>query len=367
MIETVEAVHRQLPLAETQWKGTREVKGTQDAVFVRLTATDGTTGHGEASSWPVFSGQTATAVASVINDLLAPALTGLDERDRESIHRRMAAELPANNLAKSAIDMAVHDLVARRAGIPVCTLLGGNHQFVAGLSYSLSMQDPAAVSASARSKVDKGYRAFKLKLGTHGAATDRARLLALRAAAPTAVIRVDYNRQATESELRQLLPTFHETGVDFCEQPFGTTQLTRVERLRTWFDIPLALDESITGPPALAEALNRGLCDVVCLKLGILGSLRTLADMARTATEHGVGVYCGALNETQLGMAATLHAMSTAGTIVAGSDLYVPYEVLGPTGVTGGPLLHDGELSLDDTPGLGVHLPEDWFSPAASR
>ncbi len=366
MIETVEAAHRELPLVETQWKGAGEVKGVQDAVFVRIVAEDGVTGYGEASSWPVFSGQNAAAVMSVINGLLAPAVTGLDERDREGVRRRMDAELPGNNLAKAAVDMAVHDLVARRAGVPVCGLLGGDHRFRAGLSYSLSMRDPAEVSAQAESKARKGYRTFKLKLGTFGASADRERLRALRATAPGALIRVDYNRRAREPELRELLDVFHDTGVDFCEQPFGTDQLTRVERLRTWFDVPIALDESITGPSALDEVVRRGLCDVVCLKLGIAGGLRVLGDMARTAIEHGVGVYCGALNETQLGMAATMHAMSAAGPIVAGSDCYVPYEVLGATGVTGGPVFRDGEVGLGDVPGLGVDLPEDWFPATAA-
>lgn len=361
MIHRIRTARRHIPLVETQLKGRVPVEGRQESVFVRIEDGDGVAGHGEASAWPAFSGQSPAAIDHVLTDLIAPDLVGLDERDRHGVRRAMDAVVLGNNVAKAALDMAVHDLTARNAGVPVCGLLGGDHAFTHSLSYSVSAPDAAGVAQAVEQKAADGYQVFKLKVGSFGATTDTERLVALRRAAPAAVLRLDYNCRAGENELRRLLPTARECGVDFVEQPFPPHQIRRLKRLRSWFDLPIALDESIGGPDSLDLVLEAGVCDVACLKFGIVGGTAAILEMAANAHRNGVRIYCGALNETVLGMTAALHTFSAAPQPAPGSDLYFPYEVLGTSGVEGGARREGGDLVLDPRPGYGVQVPDSWF------
>lgn len=367
MIKSVDVVLKALPLKQRQMKGTVPVAGQQQCVFVRLVGEDGRTGYGEASAWAVFSEQSPAAVAAVVRDLLAPAVLGRAASDRHGLHRAMDAAVPGNSVAKAALDMAALDLAGKQAGVPAADLLGGDREIRIQLSYSISEPDPDRVAQIASKQVTSGYRILKLKTGALDAHADVARLRALRQAAPEALIRLDYNGRGTEQALRVILDPAREAGVDFCEQPFPAAQLERTERLRRWFDVPISLDETITGVPALEPVLRRGLCDVVSIKYGRSGGSCPVVDMARMAERYGVGIYCGGLNETRLGVAAAMHTFSTvgaAGGLVPGSDFYFPFEVLDDEGVLGGPQRDGDVLTLPDQPGLGATLPDEWFGEA---
>lgn len=364
MITKVSVVLRDLGLVETQLRGTSPVGGAQRSVFVRVIGDSGLSGCGEASSWPLFSEQTPAAVADVIAELLAPLVVGTDEFDRSGTRRVLDEALPGNAVAKAALDTAVLDLAGKVAGVPARALLGGSRDVAIDLSYSVSKHDPREIREIVKAKQDNGYRIFKLKVGVLDARADADRLLALRDAAPEALLRLDYNQRADERRLRTMLGPARDVGLDFCEQPFRARQFDRLERLRTWFDVPISLDESIGSPDELDEAARRGVCDVVALKFGRVGGSERLVDMIRIAERYGIGVYCGALNETRLGIAVSAHAFSVAGQLVPGSDFYFPYEVLDDTGVEGGLVREGTTLRLSTEPGHGARLPDDWFTDA---
>jgi muconate cycloisomerase len=361
VITAVDVVLRELPLTQVQMKGRTPVSGTQQSVFVRVTGDSGLSGYGEASAWAVFSEQNAPAMAAVIRGLLAPAVVGRAEHDRAGLHRAMDAAVPGNQVAKAAVDMAVHDLVGRQADLPVCDLVGGDARFRIALSYSVSVPDPDEITRVVARRSEAGYRIFKLKVGAYDIDDDLRRLAALRAAAPDASLRLDYNGRADERGLRAILGPARDADVDFCEQPFPAHQLDRTERLRSWFDLPVSLDETVTGVDALETVLRRGVCDIVSVKFGRSGGTQHLVDMTRLAQRYGVGVYCGGFNETRLGVAAAMHAFSTVGALVPGCDFYFPYEVLDDSPVEGGPVRADGELSLRPVAGHGATLPDEWF------
>ncbi|MFD0885260.1 mandelate racemase/muconate lactonizing enzyme family protein [Streptosporangium algeriense] len=360
MIVSVEVTVRDLRLLDVQMKGLVPVQGTQESVFVRVTSDSGAVGHGEASSWAVFSEQSATAMAAMISGLLGPAVVGLDEYHRTGVQEAMEAAVPGNQVAKAAVDMAVHDLVARDVGLPVCGLLGGR-PFRVALSYSVSAPVPEDVRRVVEKRYDAGYRTFKLKVGALDPETDAARIGAMRAAAADAVIRLDYNCRATEGHLRRIMGPAEAAGVEFCEQPFAAHQLDRTERLRSWFALPIGFDEAVTTVESLDTVLRRGLCDVVSLKFGRVGGTRNLIDMARTAERYGVGVYCGSLNESRLGVAAAMHAFSAVGGLVGGSDFYFPYEILDDGDIIGGPVRDGADIVIGDGAGHGAAPPDHWF------
>jgi muconate cycloisomerase len=366
MIAAVDVALRRLRLKQVQMRGTTPVTGEQECVFVRVLSDSGEIGHGEASAWAVFSEQSPKAMAAVLTELLAPAVHGRSEFDRFGLQRAMDAAVPGNDVAKAALDMAVLDLVGRSLGQPAANVLGGDLERRFQLSYSVSIPDPGEVGRVVRERLDAGYRIFKLKVGALDVDTDLARLRELRATAPAAILRLDYNGRGDERGLRAMLAPARLAGVDFVEQPFPAGHLDRLERLRSWFDVPISLDESVTTVASLDGVLRRGLCDVVSVKLGRAGGATQLVDMTRLAGRYGVGVYCGGFNETRLGVTAAMHAFSTAGPLLPGSDFYFPFEVIDDGEIAGGPRREGDELSLGRAAGLGAELPEHWFKEAVA-
>lgn len=368
MIDGADVTIVPLPLIEEQNMGAAgRVDGTQDVVYVRLHSDTGLTGYGEASSWPLFNGLTPSAIAGVIRECLVPLVIGTDEREYRQVPRLLGDHVRWSAIAKSAVEMAVLDLAARSAGLPLYALLGGRADFSVELSYSVSRQDLYEEARLVEAKLAKGYRIFKLKVGVLSGEQDARRLRQLRQFAPSARLRLDYNCLAAEEHLRALHGTACEAGAEFCEQPFPPGQVDRLRRLRTWWQIPISLDESIQDPDDVAAAAASCTCDIVSLKLAKAGGVVRLTEMADMAYRAGLGIYCGSFSESRLGVAAAMHAMSCASGLVAGSDFYFPLEIMDSSSLTGGFAVRDASAGFErGTRGLGVVVPAGWFAVGRS-
>ena len=132
-IENIEVFPVLLPVIET-FQFASGSAGTAGGgaphVFVKVTDTEGGVGWGEGRPVPQWSYETLQTVETTIRDHLAPALLGLPVADRWGLHRRMQETIgrgPSTGqpIAKAALDLAVHDLCARAAGMSLRTFLGG--------------------------------------------------------------------------------------------------------------------------------------------------------------------------------------------------------------------------------------------------
>src|SRR5437588_12290537 len=126
-IRDIEAFALRLPF-KSEFRIARGSVGspTQAAphVYVRVTATDSTFGWGEARPSHRWSYETEESVLTTIEGYLAPALLGADPWDLRGLHEVMDREIAPGisvgaPIAKCAVDMAVHDLLARTAGVPL--------------------------------------------------------------------------------------------------------------------------------------------------------------------------------------------------------------------------------------------------------
>ncbi len=171
-----------LPFVEGTYRmsGDRVSTG-MDAVVVRVVADDGTTGIGESGTVGVtfdaqyLPGQLAgvTALASVV--------LGADPRSPQSVHRRMAAALTGHPYAKAPIDVAVWDLAARAAELPLWQRLGGDGPEPTPLYRPVLGAAPEAAAANAITRLDQGYQRLQVKVGDDPI-VDAHRVLAVRAA-----------------------------------------------------------------------------------------------------------------------------------------------------------------------------------------
>jgi L-alanine-DL-glutamate epimerase-like enolase superfamily enzyme len=255
-----------------------------ELVVVEIAA-EGATGRGECRPYPRY-GESVEATLALIEGARDLIETG-GGRDA------LMATLPAG-AARNALDAALWDLEAKRAGEPAWRLAGLPEPRPLEVSYTLSLEPPEAMAEAARAAA--GRPILKLKLGGEG---DLERVAAVRAAAPDARLIVDANEAWTPEIYRATAPALAGLGVELIEQPFPADRDAWLDGLER--PVPLCADESCHDAASLAALAGR--YDVVNLKLDKTGGLTEALKAAMLAEELGLGLMVGCMVATSLAMA----------------------------------------------------------------
>lgn len=322
-------------------------------LLVRVTDDDGRTGWGEAPQVWEVTGESLAGAAACVAGPLAGAVRGHDPDDLLALCRAVQAAVAANAGAKAAVDVALHDLAARRLGLPLVRLLGGKPGRVP-TDVTVAAGAAQDVAEAARARVAEGFGVLKLKLGVD-ATGDLDRVLAVRrAVGPHVLLRVDANQGWTARQAVRLLRELADRGADLelVEQPVPARDLDGLARVTAASPVPVMADESVHGVRDLVEMIRRGAADLVNVKLAKAGGLsvgRALLDLAHA---HGIGTTVGSMMETHVGVGAAA-ALAAASTTTTVADLDAAWWTQHPA-YDGGPAYDGAALLLPDEPGLGV-------------
>lgn len=263
---------------------------------------DGHVGYGEAAPSRSVTGETPETVAQFLS-WAAGELAGLDPEEWEGFLDAMHSDICGNNSARTAVDLAVHDLVGKLKRVPARRLYGLPD---AGMvtTMTVSLDDPHVMAEEAREYQRMGFKALKVKLGARDG-HDADRLMAVRTAT-NLPLRVDANEAWTPEEAKGLLPILEDASVEMIEQPTPRADLRALADLQKATSIPLYADEPILDIHDVRRAIDAGLSAPggVNLKLMKTGGLRPAIQAARLAREHGLGVMAGCNLESSCGIAA---------------------------------------------------------------
>ena len=221
------------------------------------------------------------------------AIEGWQGADRTALQ----GDLPPG-AARNALDCALVDLEAKRAGVPAWTLLGLPEPGPVATVMTVSLAAPDAMALAAARAVGEGRSLLKVKLGGRDGADDR-RMEAVRAAAPDATLVCDANEGWRADELDRYLAAARDARLAMVEQPLPAGEDAALAGLEA--GVPLGADESAhTG--ADLERL-RPLYDVVNIKLDKTGGLTEALLMRERARAMGFEVMVGCMMATSLAMA----------------------------------------------------------------
>lgn len=309
-------------------------------VWVRLRDADGAEGWGEASP-SKFYGETADSVMAALA-MFAPVLEQADAWSIEAIERELERVLRWNAAARCAISAALHDLAAKRLGVPLWKLWGLDAAAAPRSSFTIGIA-PDAETLRARVRDAAAYPILKIKLGS---SWDREVLRIVREEAPLATLRVDANAAWTAKQALGMLPALSDVGVDMLEQPLPPHDLEGLRFVRDRSPIPVVADESCLVATDIPKLV--GVVDGINIKLAKCGSLREALRMIAVARAHGLRVMCGCMIESTLGIAAAAHFSPLLDDAdLDGAALLSDDPFTGP-GIPG------GQVTLSDAPGLGV-------------
>jgi L-alanine-DL-glutamate epimerase-like enolase superfamily enzyme len=354
MIERVVVTALRAPLHTPFVTALRTTSHVESAV-VRVTTSDGIVGYGEAPQVWRVTGESVAGARACLEGPLAEIVLGRDEADLTDLAASIAGAVVGNHGAKAALEVALHDIVARRQGISLARLLGGpTAEHRVRTDVTVSAGDPEEVADSARARIAEGFGTLKLKVGTD-ARTDVARLRAVReAVGPDVVLRADANQGWTADQAIEVIGSLEDAGVrlEFVEQPVPAADLDGLARVTASVNTPVMADESVFGMRDLAELVRRHAADLVNIKLAKCGGLVAAAALHRFATEHGVSTSVGSMMEGPIGVGAAASFAAAYGTTCV-ADLDAAWW-LAESPVSGGPT-YDGEtVVLPAGDGLGI-------------
>lgn len=339
--------------------------GKAPHVLVKLTDSDGRVGWGEGRPVPGWSPETLETVTATLRKYLAPAVIGLPVTDRWAVHQCMQRALGrgpsmGQPIARAALDMALHDLLAKRAGLSLRAFLGGSdEQRSMYLSYTLTGHDRASIDAEMDAGLAAGFRHFNFKAAVAPETDVEVAERVKERIPPGGFVWADANQGFRLHNARRVARAFESIGVDVLEQPLPADQFEQMAALRASTAIPLAVDEASVGPADFLHYVSRGLVDYLVIKVTRSGGIWPSLQQIAIAEAAGLPLLVSGLTDGFL-------------TKVAACQLALTFGFNGPAALNGSQftdesalypnkaaLERDGCVHLNDAPGLGVEPDED--------
>lgn len=368
-IAALEAFVFRYPIA-TPVRTSFGVMRDRPAVFVRVTDADGAVGWGEI--WCNFPAVGAEHRARLVASVLAPRLVGRaferpelafdDLTAATSVLAIQTGEFGPLAQAIAGVDIALWDLAARKARVPLWRILGGTSASIAVYASGLNPDAPEVLAAQRR---DQGYGAFKLKVG-FGRSRDLDNLRALRTElGPDVELMVDANQAWTLDEAAEFAPQLEGFDLRWLEEPIRADRpWTEWQRLASRTRIPLAAGENLAGIDAFDAAIGSDALGVIQPDVAKWGGVSGCLPVARRV-RHARLRYCPHWLGGGIGLLASAHLLAAVGgdgrLEVDANPNPLRDELWGPLATP-----KNGSCTLTDAPGLGEFPDPTGMSTLAS-
>lgn len=330
------------------------------AVFVRVEDSDGARGWGEI--WSNFPTASAGHRALLFADIVAPRVLGKSLEDPaalwndldRALHvlRVQSGDAGALSAAAAGLDLAIHDLRARKRGLPLWRALGGTDGSPVPVYASGLNPGRAAYDTVGRMRAG-GYRAYKIKIG-FGEETDLGSLRPVARELKTAErLMVDVNQGWDLRTACAMAPKLAEFGLHWIEEPLlADRPMTEWTQVAAAAPTQLAAGENLRGAGPFQEAIDSGLFGVIQPDAAKWGGHSGCLPVARAALAAGRS-YCPHFLGGAIGLVHSLHLLAA----VRGPGVLEVDANPNPLreGLLGDLLtVRDGSVSLPGGQGLGL-------------
>jgi len=312
-------------------------------------------GFGEASPLPAYQDETQQSILETINNTLAPPLLGFDEFRVLGIIDRMDETLSRSLMAKSAIEMAVHDLVSKKLNTSIIRYLGGPVREFVEVAGSIGFLPVRKASTKVESLVRQGVTTMKVKIGK-GIDQDMELVGAVRSTGGKEVqIRLDANQAYETEKAIQYFKKLETFEPELFEQPVNKSDIEGMSRIVKEIDTPIMADEPIITTTDVVRYAQAEAADLVKVKLNRCGGLRKTLAVSELAKSYDLRVVIGSGHESSVGVAAE------SALALTGTNFHQVGEMNGnqrlAEELVDNPLLpKSGKIIPWTSPGLGINL-----------
>ncbi len=245
-------------------------------------------------------GTGGSAILALLEDELLPKLVGADPSAITALMTRLEKSIHAltpgcvSSTALAAIDVALWDLAAKRANIPLYRLLGGARDRVRAYNTNVGWLNrplDEMVDLSREAVTRDGFTALKLKIGKTDPDEDVERVGKVREAVGSNVtLMVDANQSWRVDEAIPRARQLERFNLFWLEEPLEATDLDGFERLGRHTTIARAGGESLYSPAAFHQCIRRGALDILQPDVARVGGITKAIQVCHAAAAAGLAV-----------------------------------------------------------------------------
>ena len=354
-IESIETIPIRVPL-QTVFETSFGRFSDRNVLYVRVVTTSGEAISECPVFGPYYSSETTKTVAHVIADYIAPKLIGTQIVDIED-YLECVAFIRGHEMARSAVEHALWDLLAREDGIPLYRKLGGvRSEIPVGISIGVK-ESVADLYVEIEEALDRGFKRVKLKIQP---GWDLDVTKAVRERFPDIPLMVDANGVYSLRD-QTLFQHLDRLSLMMIEQPLEGSDLYGHAVLQEQLKTPICLDESIHSLYDVEAAIALGSCRIINIKPFRVGGLYEAKRIQQFCGEHDVGVWCGGMVETGVGRAinlaaASLPSFNLPSDIAPTLDRFVDDAICPALTMT-----KEGMVRIPNTAGLGFEVSREFI------
>lgn len=326
-----------------------------NVVRVYIHFDNGIVGIGEAAPTHVITGDTEASITSAINDIFGPFLIGRELDEELTILDEMKSLLVHNSSPKAAIDIALHDALAKASSKPLYEFLGGGSPRLE-TDYTISIGTPEKMVQDAKTKVAEGFKSLKVKLGLDPVEIEVAKIRRMNEALGGKIpFRIDANQGWTPDVAIQILNEWSDIPIDFIEQPVKSWDFAGMAKVTANTNIPIMADESLFGIHDAKRLLDEKCCNLLNIKLMKSAGIKEARAIHDLASEYKVDCMIGTMIEGYASLSAAAHIAASAKQVKF-YDLDVPFmwNLQGKNLADIGLEIGRGEVLLTEEDGIGI-------------
>jgi L-alanine-DL-glutamate epimerase-like enolase superfamily enzyme len=274
-------------------------------VFIRVHTDAGFYGVGECSAFPMIVGETQDTCLVMAREF-GRLWKGQDALAIEARLQQLHAFTAGNSTIKSAFDMALYDIAAKNAGLPLYQYLGGSKRPVES-DITIGIDSPEGMAKKALEFNSNGASILKVKLGKD-AKSDVERIKQIREAVGDGMkIRVDANQGWSFADAVFALQAIGKYDIEFCEQPMRTWYDDRLPELMKLSPVKIMADESVFNHHDARKQIESSSCDYINIKFSKSGGIFEAKKIHDVAAEKGIACMMGGMLESRIALSAKLH------------------------------------------------------------
>ncbi len=335
--------------------------GTMDYaqnIFIRVHTNAGFYGVGECSAFPAIVGETQDTCLIMAREF-AKLWKDKDALDIPARLQDLHNFTARNTTIKSAFDMALYDIAAKNADLPLYRFLGGEKREVES-DITIGIATPEVMAGKALIFKDSGAKILKVKLGKN-AVEDVKRIKQIREAVGNELkIRIDANQGWSFDDSVFALQALDKYDVEFCEQPMRTWYDDRLPELLRLSPVKIMADESVYNHHDARKLINSGSCHYINIKLAKSGGIYEARQIHDLAASKGIACMMGGMLESRIALSAKLHFVYASPNIqFYDMDTCLLGHLEDPC--VGGVTYNGYKLNIDDTPGIGADADEEFL------
>lgn len=340
--------------------------GTMDYAqntLIKIHTDVGLVGYGECSAFPMIVGENQNTCLTLAQDF-AKLWKGKNALELDARLDELDAFIAANTTVKSAFDMALYDLAAKKHNEPLYAYLKGSIKPIE-TDITVGIDTAERMANKALKFKDKGASVLKVKLGKDPK-EDIERIKKIRNVIGLAIpIRIDANQGWSYEGAIEVLQALTDSNIQFCEQPMRTYNDYLLPLLREKVSIEIMADESCYNHFDAERLIRDNACDSINIKLAKSGGIREALRIHEVAYSNNIPCMIGGMLESRLALSAKVHfAYACKGVRYFDMDTCMIGHLEDP--VKGGVAFDGYHVNLTEANGIGAEVDEAFLKSCES-